>query len=485
MQLAKYAIFQARMRESEPAIAFAGGVATYGLLAKGVEACLVQLQRLDLAPGDVVALLVRNPFHHAALILALALLGRASASITGRAQVEFSGALPAVTLTDVPEFQLPGSRVVAIGDDWFEVDPTRPADYAKLLALPGFEKPDDVVRVSFSSGTTGYPKAVGISLRSLELSSLHGLITQAGPHQHAFRALNMMGLSVAGSITALMIVLGHGGLLVLSSQPEEALRLTRAFQVEIIIAAVVQLQGLLKAVEGQPLPSSLRTVIAGGSRIMPALRLKVRAELCSNLNIMYASTEGGLITFGTAASLERQEGAAGHVLPWVTLQTVDAADRPVTPGTDGIIRLKSAEQSYYLSPTPETDAMFRDGWFYPGDVGRLEADGLLSITGRVNEVINRGGVIVAPEMVEEVLRTIPGVKDVAVFGVPDSQGVEEIWAAIVSDSWVDAPAIRRIAAVRLLDRAPDRVVQVAAIPRTELGKVKRQELREQSTRKDA
>jgi acyl-coenzyme A synthetase/AMP-(fatty) acid ligase len=81
-------------------------------------------------------------------------------------------------------------------------------------------------------------------------------------------------------------------------------------------------------------------------------------------------------------------------------------------------------------------------------------------------------------MIEGVLRTIPGIKDVAVFGAPDSQGVDEIWAAVISDQWVDPNAIKAVAAVRLPDRKPDHVVQVDAIPRNEMGKIRRAELRE-------
>lgn len=236
-------------------------------------------------------------------------------------------------------------------------------------------------------------------------------------------------------------------------------------------------KSILRAVDGKTAPTSLKTVIASGSKIPRSLMLDARARLCPNVNVMYGSTEAGPITFGTGAALDIHDGSAGYVLPWVEVQTVDTADQPVPSGTEGIVRIKSSEQSYYIDPTPETEAMFRDGWFYPGDVAILHEDGLLAITGRVGEVINRGGVIVSPDMVEEVLRTIPGIEDVAVFGAPDHQGVEEIWAAVVSSQWVDAQATKEVARVRLPDRTPDHIVQVDTIPRTETGKIRRQDLR--------
>lgn len=478
MDLAKYALFQARQREDEPAIAFAGGVATYGLLARAVESAVVRLGPVEVPPGGFVAISNGNPFRHTVLILALAIMGIPSASITGRAQMEFSGVAPTLYLTDKPEPDLSGSRVQVVDDAWFAIDPDRAVDYDRLLALPGFTDRSALVRVIFSSGTTGYPKAVAMTLGVLEASVTHGEMTQAGPHQHAFRAINMMGFSTIGSIIAILIVLSRGGVLAFSYDAVDALRLIRAFQIEILSCAVVQLQGVLKALGHGTPPSSLKTVIAIGARISPSLLLEARARLCPNLNVMYGSTEAGPISFGTGAALDRYEGSAGHVLPWVSIEVVDDTGQPVPRGSDGIIRLRSAEQSTYLLPSPQTDAMFRDGWFYPGDVGKHHPNGILVITGRASEIINRGGVIVAPEMVEEVVRTIPGIKDVAVFGAPDAQGVDEIWAAVVSDEWVDAQGIMAIAAVRLPDRRPDHVVQVEAIPRNEMGKVRRGELRE-------
>lgn len=478
MDLAKYALFQARLRESEPAIAFAGGVATYGLLARAVAAAVDRLGPVEVPAGGFVAITVSNPFRHTVLMLALALMGIPSASISGRAQVEFSGVTPAVCLSDKPDFSLPGCTTHLVHDDWFSIDPEKPVNYDRLLGLKGFTDPSSLVRVIFSSGTTGYPKAVAMTLGVLEASITHGEMTQAGPHQHAFRAINMMGFSTVGSIIAILIVLSRGGVLAFSYDAGDALRLIRAFQIEILSCAVVQLQSVLKALGTGTPPGSLKTVIASGARIAAPLLLEARARLCPNVNVMYGSTEAGPISFGTGAALDQHEGSAGFVLPWVTLEIVDGDGQKVSAGSDGIIRLRTAEQSTYLVASPETDAMFRDGWFYPGDVGQLHADGMLVITGRSSEIINRGGVIAAPDMIEGVLRTIPGIKDAAVFGAPDAQGVDEIWAALVSDQWVDPNAIKAVAAVRLPDRKPDHVVQVESIPRNEMGKIRRAELRE-------
>ena len=79
-------------------------------------------------------------------------------------------------------------------------------------------------------------------------------------------------------------------------------------------------------------------------------------------------------------------------------------------------------------PTADDAEIFKDGWFYPGDIGKLMPDGLLVITGRVNEVINRGGDKLAPEVIEGALRLMPEIADAAVFAVPNT---DQIWAAVV------------------------------------------------------
>jgi acyl-coenzyme A synthetase/AMP-(fatty) acid ligase len=478
MDLARYAVFKARTQEETPAIAFAGGVATYGHLMRAVESTLVELEALSIPSGGLVAININNPFHHTVVMLALCLAGLPSASVSSVAHVQHAGVVPAACLTDRPNFELPGSRNVTIDDGWFLIDPTRPVDYTALLSRAGFGSKDEVVRVVFSSGTTGVPKAVAMTGRVLETSMAHGELAQAGPHTHSVRALNMMGFSTVGSIIAVLIVLSRGGLIAFTYSPGDALNLIRAFQIEILSCAVGQLQSLLQTLGDRTGPPSLKTLIASGSKIPRPLLMEARARLCTNVNVMYGSTEAGPITFGTGAALDFAEGAAGHLLPWVTLEVVDEQDRAVTPGADGIIRIRSDEQSHYLNPSPQTDALFRDGWFYPGDVGKLYPDGLVVITGRVNEVINRGGQIVAPESVEAILSNLPGVKDVAVFGVPDPTGLEQIWAAIVSDQWVDAHGMREIVGARMPDRRPDHIIQVDSIPRNEMGKIRRHELRQ-------
>src|SRR5262249_4342620 len=121
-------------------------------------------------------------------------------------------------------------------------------------------------------------------------------------------------------------------------------------------------------------------------------------------------------------------------------------------------------------------------WFYPGDVGSLGPDRVLCIHGRADEVINRGGVKLAPNALDEALRSRPGVRDAAVCAAA-GPGAGELWIAIVADAGFSMSALRQFVAkteqFRLGSRSGSELIfLVKDIPRTEMGKIKRRELRE-------
>jgi acyl-CoA synthetase (AMP-forming)/AMP-acid ligase II len=241
--------------------------------------------------------------------------------------------------------------------------------------------------------------------------------------------------------------------------------------------ATGQLPGIVKLLEGKPPLSSLKGVGLGGSKLALSLLREAQGKLTSNVAAGYGSTEAGTLAGGSGDMLAI-ENSVGYLMPDVEMQAVDAGHRPLPAGETGIIRVKTPTMLEYLNPTPDTAEMFRDGWFYPGDVGSIDKERMVRIVGRTTEVINHGGAIVAPEYVEEVVRTVRGVRDVAVFGVVNSDGIEEIWAAVVSDGGLVVNAIVPAVRDRLVGIAPTRIVEVDQIPRNEMAKVKRKELRE-------
>jgi acyl-coenzyme A synthetase/AMP-(fatty) acid ligase len=202
---------------------------------------------------------------------------------------------------------------------------------------------------------------------------------------------------------------------------------------------------------------------------------EARAQLCPNVICAYGSTELGPVAYGPASAMRGIDGATGFVMPGETIEIIGKDGAPLPPEQEGVVRIRSETIGSYFVPTADDAEIFRDGWFYPGDVGKLMPDGLLVITGRVNEVINRGGDKLAPEVIEGVLRLMPEIADAAVFAVPNT---DQIWAAVVGKAPLKHEGILAFCKQKLAGMAPDRIFELDRIPRNDMGKIIRDEMRE-------
>lgn len=478
MDLAKLIMFQARARENEPAVAFTGGVATYGMLARATLSAVGQLERAGIGAGAVIAIDVRNPFHHIVLILALGLRGIVSASVQTSFNTALSGLKPDAVLVDAHAKQPDDVSRIPVDENWFLIDPQTPPDFARLMALPGFSDENDVVRVIFSSGTTGVPKSTGFTSAALGRRLMHAAFLHGGGGIAGMRAMTLMGFSTVAGYMVAIGALASGGVVCLAGHPAEALHLIRMFRVSFFTLAVAQLEIVLRTLGNARPPDSLETVIVGGSKVPLELLTQARSRLCANVTFGYGTTETGTISHAPGSFLAFEEGAAGYVVPWVTLQAVDGDYKPLPPGAEGVFRVRTDEQAYYVADDPENRLLHRDGWFYPGDIGTVREDGLVVVTGRSVEVINRGGSIVAPDLVERVLLQFPGIREAAAFGVPKSSGIDELWTAVVTDGPINEQEIILFCRERLADKAPEVIQRVSELPRAESGKVRRRQLRD-------
>ena len=478
MQLIKAIVHQARRCETDAAVAFAGGVATFGALMGQTAAVIEVLRTLGVSAGQFVVLDVRQPVHHLALIYALALLGVRSASVGASFTTELTGPAPDLFLTDRDGLPATKAPLRRLDNRWFVFEAGKPVDYAALMAMPGFVNADDVFRYVYSSGTTGRPKCVALTCWVMELRLAHFLFT-IGQRSSSGSPINLMGFSTVPGIMAPLFAHTRGSMLCYPASSAETLEMIRLFGVGAINGAAMQIQGLLTALGNASPPASLRSVGINAAKIPPALLAATRQRLSSHVFSAYGTTELGIMTFATDADLERTDGATGYLLPWVRMEVVDEEGTPLPGGQSGIVRAQSDELAFYVDEAGEPGEMLVDGWFYPGDYGRIEADGLVVITGRTSEVINRGGVIVAPDYIEDVLRLDPMVEDAAVVGVPTDTGFDQIWAAVVAPVPLDLDAVLAAARLKLNERSPDRIFQVAALPRAESGKVKRNALRDE------
>jgi acyl-coenzyme A synthetase/AMP-(fatty) acid ligase len=285
----------------------------------------------------------------------------------------------------------------------------------------------------------------------------------------------MMGFSTLGGYQTLMAALALGGSVCFAGAPEDVLQVISLFHVTHLMAAPFQIRALLdvQAKNGLQCPS-LRQVFLAGGVLSSSLIAEVRQQLCPNVICAYGSTELGVVAYGPAARMHAIDGAAGFVMPGEVIEIVDKDGKVLGPDQEGIIRVKCDKISEYFLPTAEDTKIFNDGYFYPGDLGRLLPDGILVVTGRIDEVINRGGDKAAPELIEEVIRKVPQIVDAAVFAVP---GTAQIWAAVVCNGQLEDHAVLETCRSKLAGMAPDRLFQIDRIPRNDMGKIIREDMK--------
>ena len=180
--------------------------------------------------------------------------------------------------------------------------------------------------------------------------------------------------------------------------------------------------------------------------------------------------------------IDKQPLAAGMPVWCVDLRIVDEKNDPISVNEVGEIICQSplATEGYYMNPEA-TNASFRDGWFYTGDLGYFDKEGYLFVVGRKKDMVKSGGISIYPLEIEGVLYQHPDVIEAAVIGVPDPQWGEALKAVVVlkDASHVSSEALMQFCKERLSSyKVPKSVAFVSSLPHTEVGKVNKVRVRE-------
>ncbi len=224
--------------------------------------------------------------------------------------------------------------------------------------------------------------------------------------------------------------------------------------------------------------TSLRTVFSASAPLLPADNRRFREKYGHWIRQLYGSTETGTISVNLDADVEGSLASVGRPLPDVRFEVVDETGRPMAPDAEGEVRIASPGAVTSYDGNPEaTASAFRDGWYWSGDLGRMTADGALTLTGRKKLLINRGGFKVNPLEVEEAITSHPKVREVAVVGAPSGHGDDLVRAVIVTHAPCTAEEIVAHCATRIADyKIPSRIEFRDALPKSETGKLLRHEL---------
>ncbi len=237
---------------------------------------------------------------------------------------------------------------------------------------------------------------------------------------------------------------------------------------------------------GERLFASVRAYPGGGAPKPPQLHYDIKAEM-GGVGIVsgYGLTEAPIISMGSVGDSDEQlANTEGKATGTTQLRTVTLEGKEAGIGEEGEIRAKAPQlMKGYLDSSLDAEAFDEDGWFKTGDLGRIDADGMVTITGRVKDIIIRNMENVSAKEVEDVLFGHPDIADVAVIGVPDERTGERVCAVVVATDPANPPTLA--SAVEharehglMTQKLPERLEVVDALPRNPTGKVLKFELKD-------
>ena len=459
-------IFHHALSQPEkPAIILSDRLVTYAMVARGAMSVADRIAALNLPRHALVAIAVDSPLRHMILATALYRLGHPSLSVWATREIPAIGLPIAVILEGNRAALAPGLNQVLVEDDWFggEASPFNASPAA------GFGGDDAVARVALSSGTTGTPKAISLSVAAVRLW-VRNYYFSIGCADWS-RMLLLPGLATSWGFTMAAHTLGAGKTLCFAADARETLDMIALHRIDCLAAATQHVHDLIAEQQRQPVPlPTLRVVTAAGSLMSREMLRDARAALCPQIWINYGSTEAACTAYALTDQLLATEGAVGFVCPWAEVEVLGDDGGALPPDTDGAYRIR-ADCMGRPYPAPQPGDSIRDGWFYPGDRGRIRPDGMLIVSGRVTDIINVAGTKMAPELIEDVVRRHPAVADVAAVGVMGASGLEEVWLAVVTRGPLVPEEIVALCAAVEIPVA--RVVTVVEIPRNVLAKIER------------
>jgi acyl-CoA synthetase (AMP-forming)/AMP-acid ligase II len=464
---------------------------SYASLREQVLAMAEGLAAAGIERGHRVAMVMPNGLPSIVCFLAASIAGTAAPLNSGYRQEEFSFYLDdtAARLLLCPPDGAEEARKAAAGKVPIYAVEMDDKGFVRLADAPGSSQarnghhvappqPDDIALVLHTSGSTGRPKRVPLRHKNLAASA-HNIVKTYDLSPNDVSLCAMPLFHVHGLVASTISTLLSGGAVLAPGKfnPLSFWRMVRDNRVTWY-SAVPTIHQLLLSRSGGAKPAGaegLRFIRSCSSSLSPDMMLALEGAFGVPVLEAYGMTEAShQMCSNPLPPAARKPGSVGPGTG-VRISIMDAKGKHLAPDERGEVVIQGPNVVSEYENNPEANASsFTGGWFRTGDQGFLDADGYLTLTGRLKELINRGGEKIAPREIDEVLLRHPDVAEAVAFGVPHPSWGEEVAAAVVLREPQSESAILAFCRQHLAEfKCPKSLYIVTAIPRTATGKIQR------------
>ena len=348
--------------------------------------------------------------------------------------------------------------------------------------------PHDPAQIQYTSGTTGFPKGALLHHHGLVKNGYDTMI-RAGLNPGDVFVHHMPLFHTTGCAILVLGGFGHGGTMLLAPifDPDMIVNVMAREQTRFILGVPTMIVAMIDAAEKSGTKiASVERMMSGGAMVAPELVRKAREVFGATIQIVYGQTESSPVITQTHFddSLDDLTLTIGQPLPHVEASIRDPQTNAVMPiGEQGEICARGylVMTEYFDNPEATNAAIDKEGWLHTGDLGRMDDRGFLTITGRVKEMIIRGGENLFPAEIENALLEHDDIAEVAVVGVPDDKWGEQVACFIRAsvENPADPAALKTFIRERLSpQKTPTFWIYVKDWPLTGSGKIQKFKLAE-------
>ncbi|MEA2054540.1 MAG: long-chain-fatty-acid--CoA ligase [Candidatus Thermoplasmatota archaeon] len=495
----------------KPAVIFKGKKLTYNQLKEEAEKIALSLLSLGMKKGDHIAVWMPNNDSYLPVYFGITAIGAVMVPMNTRYRTNEASYIlknsDARTIFMVPKFlkvdyldmlnriipELEKLEYAIIVDGKDDIDMNvKSIPFSKFISygkgndisdfVNGVEE-NDISQILYTSGTTGKPKGVMLTHKNVCTNAVvTGEIMEVTPDDRYFIPLPIF--HSFGLVLGCLTPLAFGSSIVLQDifDAGEALHLMQKYECTMNFGVPTMFAMELEEFRKGGYSLKLRSGMMGGAPCPVEVVKGVRAEMGCDVCIGYGITETSPLISLTRYDDDnaRRTESVGKPLPGVDVKVVDEARKELPHGSIGEIAVRgNVMKGYYKMPEETKKAVDGEGWYYSGDLGKIDEHGYVYITGRKKDMIVVGGFNVYPREVEELLFVHPKVKNVAAVGVPDNKLGEAVKVFVIPDGEVKEEEIKEFCKQSIANfKVPKYVEFIDEFPITASGKIQKYKLRE-------